>query len=275
MKNFKLICQKIFEYKNLLDENNDENNNLEIILKLKNIHGYLLLKINHLLNNNTDNNLDDLINNSTFIDISTLYSLINDLQLIITTNEEKYIKNNKLDTNIKHQKYDSIVNLFNTEQSNNNLSNILNNNNNNNNNVPKNETSDLSFENNESDTIGFINNGKKSIINNDQFNEHQENIIDNSKNVFLYFYMPNCIHCINFMKTWNEITKYDNENVKYLKINVNSNDHKQFKINELMKAYNINSFPSLVFLNNRNNNVNHFNNDRTLHNLKNFINYYK
>ena len=112
--------------------------------------------------------------------------------------------------------------------------------------------------------------GDYNINQNNQNVDNQKNIINN-KNNFLYFYMPNCPHCVNFMNTWDELKKYNkNDDLNYVKLNVNDRGEKGQKIKHLMNLYNIDSFPSLVLLTDKN--VHYFEGDRSLNKIINFIN---
>ena len=116
--------------------------------------------------------------------------------------------------------------------------------------------------------------GDKNVNNNNQVVDKQKNVVNNntnSNNTFLYFYMPNCPHCENFGKTWNDI-KSDKtyKNVNFVKLNINEKGNKGDKIRELMELYNVESFPTLILLNN--NKVQHYPGSRTLNGIRNFIN---
>ena len=83
--------------------------------------------------------------------------------------------------------------------------------------------------------------------------------------------MPNCPHCENFGQTWNDI-KSDKtyKNVDFIKLNINEKGKKGDKIRELMELYNVDSFPTLILLNN--NKAHNYPGSRTLHGIRNFIN---
>jgi thiol-disulfide isomerase/thioredoxin len=88
--------------------------------------------------------------------------------------------------------------------------------------------------------------------------------------VFVKFYMTGCIHCENIKPTWklleNEM-KNDNRNLSLINVNSNAlNNIKWSKVSEVQ------GFPTIMMIYNKGNLFKMYEGDRTLEDMKKFIN---
>ena len=115
--------------------------------------------------------------------------------------------------------------------------------------------------------------GNKNINNNNQMVNKQKNMINNNNNnnTFLYFSMSDCKFCKEFSKTWTELKKEDKyrNKINFVNLDINEKGDRGEKIRYLMRLYNVNSFPTLILLNNEK--AHYFNGKRTMNTLTNFI----
>ena len=255
------------------DDEDDEDEN-EIVDKINK-----MMDNNYTKNNNTQNNKDtkyfnfvnnekelnknndtlfmkNFVNNNQFVDNSELST---EFDNELNGKLSKYRQNNNNKDNKNNIKYKKLNNELNFNEK-----------------FEKFEENFEQYEEGYEKQGNELNNfGDKNVNNNNQTVERQRNVINNNtnsnNNTFLYFYMPNCPHCENFVQTWNDI-KSDKtyKNVNFIKLNINEKGKKGDKIRELMELYNVDSFPTLILLNN--NKVQHYPGSRTLHGIRNFIN---
>lgn len=114
--------------------------------------------------------------------------------------------------------------------------------------------------------INFYNNNIESFE--CASNEFKNNLNSSSKK-FVLFYADWCPHCTSFKPTWNEVSSVintDNE-IKMLSVNVGdrSNDSE-----ELITEFKVNSFPTIVLLNNDNSTVEIYEGNRDKTSIESF-----
>lgn len=86
------------------------------------------------------------------------------------------------------------------------------------------------------------------------------------KDVFTYYYLPNCKYCQEFTPTWNQL-KMDMSNME---LQMKQIDMSQGENHHLAETYGISSYPSLL-LHKRNGDIKRFEGQRTPTKLKQFI----
>ena len=93
----------------------------------------------------------------------------------------------------------------------------------------------------------------------------------NSKKLFgspkqiIYFHMETCTYCKRFNPIWDEFYSRYNGDLKLTKIEANDAG------DDMLSSYNVKGFPTII-LKDVNGNIKHYNGNRTLRDLEDFVN---